>query len=134
MPKWKFILSIALFRFVEWNCYAGNYYGTLKSEIRKKEKQGIPIVFDVDINGAVALKKFLGDDLITVFLNCPLEESEKRLRGRDKDVSEEYIKKRMAEGLLEVQRMEECDATIFYGFGADPNITANTIANKMLAA
>lgn len=131
-PRWKFFFAILFCRFVEWNYYTGNFYGTLKSEIRKKEKAGIPIIFDVDINGAMALKKFLKEKILTIFLDCPIEESERRLRGRDIHASEKYIRERMDVGKNEILRQNECDTLVFYGKGVISEITANEIQNLLL--
>ncbi len=118
--------------FVEWFSYSGNLYGTLRSEVRKMEKLGKPIFFDVEINGAMRLKKALGDKLLVVFLDCPIEECERRLRGRGTE-SEEYIQRRIEVGRTqEIPRKNECDEVVFYGVGADPDLTANKIVNLMV--
>lgn len=118
--------------FAEWFEYNGNFYGTLFSEIEKRERNNQPIAFDVEINGFVMLKKSLGDKLLGVFLDCPIEESEKRLRKRGTE-SEEYIQQRLKIGIEEeIPRKHECDEIAWYGEGADPSLTANYIANLML--
>lgn len=129
-----FLLLVFLRRFVEWFPYNKNLYGTLRSEVKKKEKAGQIIVFDVEINGAMRLKKNLGDRLLVVFLDCPIEECEKRLRGRGTE-SEDYIQNRLRIGReKEIPRKNECDEVVWYGQGADPDLTANTIVNLMIAA
>lgn len=118
--------------FAEWFPYNGNLYGTLLSEIGKREKEGLPLIFDIEINGAMMLKQSLGDRLITVFLECPIEECEKRLRGRDVNQSEDYIQSRMLIGMNEeIPRKSECDVLIWYGPGVEPAFAANEIANLM---
>ena len=48
--------------FLEWEeVYDGNYYGTLKSEIDRIWSEGKNVIFDVDVVGGVALKKYFGD-------------------------------------------------------------------------
>ncbi len=71
--------------FFETNEYAGNkkLYGTLVSEIERialylKKR----IVFDIDINGAMALQEEFGDDLLTAFLNTSEDPLRARLIGR----------------------------------------------------
>jgi len=126
---WKFILGILTGKFLEWNYYNGNLYGTLYSEITNRD---IPLFFDVDINGAVKLRKHLGKQILLVFLDCPIEESEKRLRGREKGKPESFFRSRMKIGKKEILRKNECDEIVWYGPGSDPNLKANEIANLML--
>ena len=48
--------------FVEWEeVYAGNFYGTLKSEIERIWSEGKNVIFDVDVKGGINLKKYFGD-------------------------------------------------------------------------
>jgi guanylate kinase len=116
-------------KFAEWNQYNGNIYGTLHAEIERIEKLGRSILFDIDINGAVALKKSLGDRIITVFLDAPIEVCEARLRGRGTE-SEEYIQERLRIGREEeIPRKGECDHIVFYGEGAKADFTASEIAS-----
>jgi guanylate kinase len=47
--------------FIEWEeVYAGNYYGTLKSEIERIWNEGKNVIFDVDVKGGLSLKNILG--------------------------------------------------------------------------
>jgi len=70
--------------FVEWEeVYAGNFYGTLKSEIDRIWKQGKDVIFDVDVKGGISLKKYFGSKALAIFVKVPsMEELENRLRKR----------------------------------------------------
>src|SRR6185295_1709040 len=58
--------------FIEWEeVYAGNYYGTLKSEIERIWSEGKNVIFDVDVKGGIALKKYFGDKALSVFVKVP---------------------------------------------------------------
>jgi guanylate kinase len=60
--------------FAEWEeVYKGNFYGTLKSEIESIWKSGKEVLFDVDVKGAINLKKQYGDDALTIFIKPPSE-------------------------------------------------------------
>ena len=48
--------------------YDGMCYGTLKSEIERIWAVGHVVVFDVDVVGALNLKKYLGDNSLSVFI------------------------------------------------------------------
>ena len=88
------------------------YYGTLKSEVDKLIKNH-NIIFDVDVIGAVSLKKYFLDKALTIFINPPsLEELEKRLIERglnSKDDLKERIKKAKKE--IEMKSSFDCSIT-----------------------
>ena len=99
--------------FLEWEeVYAGTCYGTLKSEIDRIWDKGNIIVFDVDVNGGRNIKRFFGDDALSIFVMPPsLEVLEQRLRSRGTD-SEEAIVKRLARSAEELQQAPQFDVTI----------------------
>src|SRR4030095_3315097 len=58
--------------FVGWEeGYTGMYYGTLKDEIEAIWKTGHDVLFDVDVKGAINLKKQYGDKALTIFIKPP---------------------------------------------------------------
>ena len=65
--------------FVEWEEVFGNYYGTLKSEIDFVLTQGLHMVFDVDVKGALSLQRHYPDESVLIFIQPPDKET---LRGR----------------------------------------------------
>lgn len=76
--------------FAEWEeVYAGNYYGTLKSEIQRIWDSGKTVIFDVDVKGGLKLKEVYGDKALAVFVkvNSP-EEIQKRLQSRETETAE----------------------------------------------
>lgn len=88
--------------FVEWEeVYAGNYYGTLRSEIEAIWERGNVCVFDVDVKGGIRLKNIFGEDAMSLFIKAPsAEELRRRLEGRGTD-SAESIERRIAKADLE---------------------------------
>jgi guanylate kinase len=88
---------------LEWQeVYKGNFYGTLKSQIKFLLDQGKNIIFDVDVVGGLNIKKHFGDRALSVFVSPPSpEELENRLRSRNTD-SEETINKRMEKARWEL--------------------------------
>jgi len=83
--------------FVEWEeVYPGLLYGTLKSEIDRLWNLGKVIVFDIDVKGAINLKKLYGDKCLTVFVKAPtLEILVGRLKNRQTETPES-LEKRIA--------------------------------------
>jgi guanylate kinase len=64
--------------FIEWEeVYAGNFYGTLKSEIERVWASGKNVIFDVDVKGGLNLKKYFGDRALSIFVKVPSIEVKK---------------------------------------------------------
>jgi guanylate kinase len=71
--------------FLEWAQVYGHRYGTSRAELVQAEAEGKDLVLDVDVQGALQVRKRL-EDAVSVFILPPSwEELEKRLRGRGKD-------------------------------------------------
>lgn len=70
--------------FLEWEeVYTNGFYGTLKSEIKRISDSGKAVIFDVDVEGGLNIKKAYGDKLLDVFVMPPdIEELKKRLVAR----------------------------------------------------
>ncbi len=99
--------------FLEWEeVYQGTCYGTLKSEIERIWNSGKVIVFDVDVNGGRNIKRYFGNDALSIFVMPPsLEVLEQRLRSRGTD-SEESIAKRLGRSAEELKQSSNFDVTI----------------------
>ncbi|MBK7131199.1 MAG: guanylate kinase [Crocinitomicaceae bacterium] len=106
----EFKKKIANDEFVEWQeVYKDNFYGTLKSEIEKSWAAGKIVVFDVDAEGGINLKKIFGDKSLSVFIKPPsLFVLEQRLRNRRTE-SEENIKMRIEKANRELSRADFFD-------------------------
>ena len=99
----EFRQLIAEDSFVEYEeVYAGSFYGTLKSEVDRIWAKGHTIIFDIDVQGGVNLKKFFGDKALSVFIQAPsVEILRERLVGRGTD-TEEAIERRVAKAASEM--------------------------------
>lgn len=109
----EFTHKIATHEFAEFEMvYEGKYYGTLKSELQRIWDNGqIPLV-DIDVQGALRLKKHYGNDAITIFIKAPnLEILEHRLRTRGTE-TEDAIQERIAKAKLELSFANQFDVTI----------------------
>ena len=91
-------------KFVEYEeVYAGSFYGTLKSEVERIWAKGHAIVFDIDVQGGVNLKRIFGDQALSVFIQAPsVEVLRERLVGRGTDTPE-AIEKRVAKAASEME-------------------------------
>lgn len=109
----EFMRRVANDEFLEWEeVYAGTCYGTLKSEVRRIWDSGRVIVFDVDVNGGRNIKRYFGEEALSIFVMPPsIEVLEQRLRSRGTD-SEESIAKRLARSAEELKQAPLFDVTI----------------------
>lgn len=90
LPPKEFKKKIDNGEFVEWEeVYEGNFYGTLKSEIDRIWAEGKNVIFDVDVQGGLNLKKYFGDKALAVFVKVPsLEILKERLNDRGTETHE----------------------------------------------
>lgn len=105
MSQAEFEKRIENDEFVEWEeVYDNMYYGTLKSEIQKAWAKGKVVVFDVDAEGGLNLKKIFGKNALAVFIKPPsLFVLEQRLRDRRTE-TEKSIQKRLAKANGELEK------------------------------
>ena len=99
----RFRELVARDSFVEYEeVYHDRFYGTLKSEVDRIWAKGHVIIFDVDVKGGVNLKKYFGDNAMSVLIVPPsMEVLESRLRGRGTDTAE-AISERLAKARWEL--------------------------------
>lgn len=96
--------------FIEWEeVYTDNFYGTLKSELERIWSEGKTVIFDVDVVGGLNLKKIIGKNALSIFVQPPsFEALESRLRFRSTE-TEEKIAMRLAKAHVELDRAPEFD-------------------------
>lgn len=104
----RFQDGIAAGAFLEYATVHGkDYYGTPRSEVEDYRARGVGVILDVDVQGAEQLKRAF-PDAVTIFLDTPPGEYERRLRAR-KTEAEEAIRRRLETARLEVARAGEFD-------------------------
>ena len=87
--------------FVEWEeVYKDQFYGTPRFEIERLWGLGKHVIFDIDVKGAMNIKRQFGDDAAVIFIKAPsMDVIIDRLKGRQTE-SEQSLQKR-------IQRIEE---------------------------
>mgnify|MGYP006441378353 FL=1 len=70
--------------FIEWEeVYEGQFYGTLLTEVERLRKEGRNVIFDIDVNGALAIKNKFKQSCLSIFIQAPdLATLQKRLESR----------------------------------------------------
>ena len=82
--------------------YEDRFYGTLKAQVKRQLKAGQNVVFDVDVKGGINIKKFYGEQAMSIFIQPPsVEELRRRLEGRGTDTPE-AIENRLAKAEYEM--------------------------------
>ncbi len=109
LSKDKFQELISQNQLIEWEELFGNYYGTLKSEVQKALDNNKIMLFDIDVKGALSLKKHYPDNTLLIFLTPPSRDVLiERLRKRGTE-SEEQLKNRLARAEMEISMSKEFD-------------------------
>lgn len=82
--------KIAAEEFLEYEeVYENRFYGTQKAQVERQREAGQNVVFDVDVKGGVNIKKYYGDEALSIFIQPPsVEELRRRLEGRGTDTPE----------------------------------------------
>ena len=92
--------------------YENRFYGTLKQQVERQREEGQNVVFDVDVKGGVNIKKYYGDEALSLFIQPPsVEELRRRLEGRGTD-SPEAIAERLAKAEYELTFAPQFDRVI----------------------
>ena len=108
----QFTKMIEASDFAEWAKVHNNLYGTPRSEIEKGLKAGKNILFDIDVQGAMSLRKLYGSQALLLFVLPPsMEVLEARLRARKGD-SAQAIETRLQNAYNELEWSKSFDHRI----------------------
>lgn len=126
--------------FLEYAEVHGNFYGTLKSEVIDRIKQGTDVVMDIDVQGADQVRNCddpaIQEALIDLFVMPPTEdELRKRLTGRGTD-SEEVIALRMKNAFDEIAEAPKYTYRLLSGTHEEdyPRFKALLLAERLRAS
>ena len=102
IEKKEFQAMIERDEFLEWAEVHGNLYGSGSLWTKQNLKQGLDLIFDIDVQGGLQIKART-PEAVTIFIVPPsFEELEKRLIRRGTE-SPESIKKRLDNARAEVE-------------------------------
>src|SRR3954463_1427241 len=114
----SFLKRVQAGNFLEHATVHGNSYGTLKSEVVGKLRQGKDVILNVDVQGAATIREEsnedheLGRSLLTVFLTPPsMQVLEERLKKRGLDPGP-IIQKRLSVARQEIAQWKHFDYLI----------------------
>ena len=114
LSEGEFKRRVAAGEFVEWAYVHGHMYGTLVKEVERLLAQGKSLILEIDIQGALNVKK-VWPDVVLIFIEPPsLEELERRLRGRGTE-DEQSIELRLKNAKHEMTLADDYDVRIVNG-------------------
>ena len=97
---------------IEHTEYCSNLYGTLRREVVRITGEGRDVILEIEVEGAMQVKRLMGDDVVTVMLTPPsAAELERRLRGRGTE-SDEVIRRRMKRATEELGYADRYDYVV----------------------
>ena len=113
MSSDEFRQSIANDEFLEYEeVYHDRFYGTLKEQVERQRAEGHNVVFDVDVKGGMSIKKYYGDEALSLFIQPPsVGELRRRLLNRATD-SPEAIEERLAKAAYEMTFAPQFDRVV----------------------
>lgn len=133
IKKESFEKQIADDEFIEWAQVHSNYYGTSKRFVSEGIKKGYKMLFDLDVQGADAMKKIYGADAQVIFIEPPsVEELEKRLLARGTDALH-VIQERIKNAREELKNKHKYDHLILNDDVDSAYTKLKTVVEKILS-
>lgn len=95
-------------KLIEYAQYVNNYYGTPKEYVEQKMAEGKDVILEIEIQGALNIKKKFPDTLLVFIVPPTAKDLKKRLIGRGTE-SAEVIEKRLRRAAEESDGMDSYD-------------------------
>lgn len=111
ISRQEFENRVANNEFLEHAEYAGNCYGTPRSYVLKLLEDGVSVILEIDLQGAIQVKERMPESTSIFILPPSFEELESRLRGRGTETPEK-IEKRLAAAKYEMDMADTYDYRI----------------------
>lgn len=113
----RFREGIAEGRYYEYAEYAGNYYGTPVCQLMPYIEQGVNVILEIEVQGAMQVRAKDPDSVLVMLLPPSFSALEQRLRGRHTE-SEESIQRRLTKARGELEYFAAYDYFVINGDGA----------------
>ena len=129
----EFQTAVAEDAFIEHEeVYKGVYYGTLKIEVERLWSAGKTVIFDLDVEGGLTIKKHYGSQALALFLRPPsVDILIDRLRSRNTE-TEEQLAVRIAKVHSELKFEQLFDKVVVNDVLSDTFVTAEGIVASFL--
>lgn len=103
-----FVSLIAEDGFMEYADVYGNFYGTPKKQVMDWMDEGINVILEIDVQGALQIKKSYPEGIFIFILPPSIEELKNRILGRGSE-TEETMARRLGAALKEISSIDEYD-------------------------
>ena len=103
-----FVSLIAEDGFMEYADVYGNFYGTPKKQVMDWMAEGINVILEIDVQGALQIKKSYPEGIFIFILPPSIEELKNRILGRGSE-TEETMARRLGAALKEISSIDEYD-------------------------
>ena len=104
----EFLENVEKDNFLEHARVFDNLYGTPRDMVMKQLAKGRNVILDIDVQGALQVKKAMPESVLIFLLPPSLEELRRRLEGRGTD-AQDVIEKRLGQALNEIKLIGEYD-------------------------
>lgn len=111
IDKTKFEQMMANNELLEWAKVYDNYYGTPKKQVMEYIQQGKDIILEIDIQGAMSIKKQYPQGVFIFIVPPSIKELEERITKRGTETAE-IIKKRLSCATEELSYVSEYDYVV----------------------
>ena len=129
----EFQAAIEKNAFIEYEeVYKGVNYGTLKTEVHRLWEEGKTVIFDLDVEGGLTIKKYYGEQALALFIRPPsVDILIDRLRSRNTE-NEEQLAVRIAKVHSELKFEQLFDKVIVNDVLSDTFVNAESIVTSFL--
>ncbi|MEI7934052.1 MAG: guanylate kinase [Chlorobiaceae bacterium] len=119
--------------FIEYEYFFGNYYGTLLDKTYNVIDSGANILLDVDVKGALNVKKLFPETSLLLFIKPPsMEVLKERLKGRESE-DEDGLNERLERARLELGYADQFDEVVVNDKLDEAVATVTAIISKFLS-
>lgn len=108
LSKDDFVAMIEKGEFIEYARYVDNYYGTPKSYVEEKLRQGFDVILEIEIQGAIKIKEQFPESVLIFVSTKDADILEERLRTRNTE-DDDQIAGRLSRSVEEAEYMEDYD-------------------------
>ena len=109
--KEEFLQKIEAGGFLEYAEVFGNYYGTPKMEVLELLDEGIDVLLEIDVQGALQIKDVYPEAVLVFILPPSMEALRARLTGRGTE-TQEVVERRLGEASKEISYVIDYDYAV----------------------
>lgn len=110
-PRQEFEAMLARDELLEWAEFCDNYYGTPRFAVEQAIQEGLDVILEIEIQGALQIKKRFPQGVFTFIVPPSLDVLSERIHKRGTE-TEEVIQKRLATAIQELGYVSEYDYVV----------------------